>query len=436
MTGSVRSPTVTLWVTCALGIGCAGAEPESTTPPRDGGVVERDAGPRDAGVIERCAAPAEAIGVVPAPALDPAPTADDVACPARSIERQLADAEIICLGEDSHGVAESIYAHGLLLRHLIEDFGARTIVFEGTEASAEAWDLYLDTRDERDLARGFRDMAGSLGASQEREGLLRFLATLDVGEDLHVTGFDVAVQSAATIQSILDHLDRVEPETTDGWRRAFLASPDRVADSADELAAQILDRRAAHVAATSEDAVRRLERDLVNLADGQRFLARFYDGDFEGGNATYREPGMTRNMLDLLRRRGDAGPIVMLAHNGHCHRTIDIGIDLSGAPTPSVGASLATTLGDGYRTIFQFYEGGRELAPTANGFVPRDYFHSAAALAGVIFAASDAESFFLPSDTDVVDFTGTFSYRGEPIVPTEAFDGVHAIRNVTAVTLR
>ncbi|MEQ9497269.1 MAG: erythromycin esterase family protein [Deltaproteobacteria bacterium] len=433
----MRSPTVTLWVTCALGIGCAGAEPEATTPPRDGGVVvEVDAGTRDGGVVPRCADPAEPIGVASAPALDPAPTADAIACAARSIERQLADADVICLGEDSHGVAESIYAHGLLLRHLIEDLGARTIVFEATEATTEAWDLYLDTRDERDLARGFRDMAGSLGASVEREALLRFLATIDVDADLHITGFDVAVQSAATIQSILDHLDQVEPETTDRWRRAFLTSPDRIADSADELATEIADRRAAHVAATSEDAVRRLERDLVNLADGQRFLARFYDGDFEGGNATYREPGMTRNMLDLLQRRGDAGPIVMLAHNGHCHRTIDIGIDLSGEPTPSVGASLATALGDDYRTIFQFYEGGRELAPTANGFVARDYFHSAAALAGVIFAASDANAFFLPSDTDLVDFSGRFTYRGEPIIPTEAFDGVHAIRSVTAVTLR
>ncbi len=433
----MRSVAAALVVIVVIGAACAGTEPEEPpAPPRDAGIDIVDAGTRDGGVAPRCAEPVEAIGVLPSSVLDPAPHADDIACPARTLESKLRDARVICLGENSHGVAQSIYAHGLLLRHLIEDLGARTIVFEGTEASASSWDRYLDTRDERDLVLGFRDMAGSLGASREREELLRFIATIDVDEDLHITGFDVAVQSAATIQAILDHLDRVEPETTHTWRQAFLASPILTAEAADDLANEIADRRAKYVAATSEAEVQRLERDLTNLADGQRFLDRFYDGDFEGGNATYREPGMTRNMLDLLARRGDAGPIVMLAHNGHCHRTIDIGIDLSGDPTPSVGASLATALGDDYRTIFQFYEAGRELLPTANGFVPGDHYVSPAGFEAALFAASDADAFFLSTDTDRVDVAATYSYRGQPLVPAEAFDGVHAIRTVTPVTLR
>ena len=363
-------------------------------------------------------------------------------CDLQGLDEPLVGTRVVCSGENDHGVAEASLLHGLVARYLALEAGELVVAFEGTEASGAHWDRYVETGDEAWLERGFVDYARSLGDVEEKEALVRFLRAIDAelpaGGRVRITGFDIAVQPVETRLSLLAYVERVAPDEVVMWRSGLEGSDyDMVAAQAEALHAQLGANELEYVAATDREAWERARRDALNIRDGAKFISLYFDGRFSVGNATYREPGMVRNIEDLLARTPETTPVLLVAHNRHCARDLIVGADESGASTPSFGTHLArsATWGDRYFVLGQRYSSGFHRTADADSepfpLVPET-------VEAAIESTTEADGMLLSVETTRIDMS--LSYRdtqGYPgYVPAAQYDGVLWLRTVTATTMR
>lgn len=414
----------------------------------DGGAVDdagllsdagsTDAGPSDAG----CSASADEGAALPAPSLDPE-AQRSATCAFDAMGEALASHRVICAGEEDHGVSESRIADAMLARYLALEHGLRWVAIEGTEASAARWDRYLETGDEAELEAGFGDSTGSLGDTTEAEDFVRALRALSMelppGERMHVTGFDVAVQFDGTRESALAYVAEVEPSELDTWRAALRGSDwAAMGASAQALHDQLEERRAGYVASSSEEDWARARRDALNLRDGFLFIDYYARGDFGTGNATHREPGMVRNIEDLLTRTGDA-PVLLIAHNLHCAKDTIIGVDAAGEDAPSFGTHLARSAwAEDYLVIAKLFGTGERLLPQGRSLVVSPFEPQPESPEGQLSTYTDAPALLISTGSDTLPFDDTLpsTLRGRRYVPRVQYDAFLFVRDATAVTLR
>ncbi len=416
----------------------AGIEPDAGTP---------DLGPPDAGADPLRLADCEATPAAPAQlevlSLE-AGAAHTFACAARALDDRLQNTRVICLGENDHGVVESSFGHGMVVRYLVHQHRVRTVAFEATEASMDAWSAYLVSGDAADLEAGFADARGNFGDSIPLEQLTIFLKSvqdeLPPGERLTISGFDVSVGAQSTVASLLAFFDQVDPNDSAMWQATLSGSAAQIAAGASNAYDQLQTERARYVEALGSAAVERAERDALNLRDGQSFLAAFFAGEFETANATYREPGMVRNANAMLTSAAPEDKVLLIGHNFHCSKDLIIGNDAQGQPTPAMGTALTAQLDAGYATIGQFYREGSYLARGQQGYAVRPYpGFSAGSFERQLFDAFAAEVVLSPTeDSSLIDMQGRYTTSWDLLsfVPANSFDAVLGIRSVTATTLR
>lgn len=367
-------------------------------------------------------------------------------CAFRQLGEAVERSRVICSGENSHGAAESSRLHGLLARYLVLEQGVRVIAYEATEAGTAHWDRYIETGDEDALAAGYIDMARSLGDSEESEDLIRFLREvsleLPAGERIRLTGFDIAVQPGETRKSLLAYVETVAPDEVETWRSA-LASSDfqAVGDNAEALYEQLGAREADYVVASDRASWERARRDVLNLRDGARFLHYYYMNQFGAGNARYREPGMLRNIEDLLARTSESERVMLIAHNDHCSRDMTIGTDTSGVAAPSFGTQLAQSAewGDRYLVVAQLYASGSFMNAGVSGYAPYTFEAGEGTLESAIGELVSSDALLLDVDTTRIDMSAAYPrniYMFPQFTPADEHDALLWLREVTPTTLR
>ncbi|NOZ00897.1 MAG: erythromycin esterase family protein [Deltaproteobacteria bacterium] len=422
------------------------AAPESDDAPATDTAAEADAGPIDPLGLADCVAPAPSLIEGTELLLPSAVSSDEhaVMCALRAIDTEATGKAVFCSAENDHGVRESFIIHALIARYLVHQHGVRTILVEAPAANIEPWDRYLATGDPDDLDLGLSDFGGTLLDIEEALQLVQELRAireeLPAGDSLRLSGFDVSIQTGMTIDALLGYLAVVEPTEVATWDSALKSSNSQsAAQSAAQLLDQLRSRRDAYVAASDEPAWLRAETNAANLSDGLNFLTLLFAGKFLTGNATYREPGMIRNVESELARLEPGTGLLVISHNWHCARSVSAGIPEGGGFSPALGTYLAASAwGSRYLVIGQIYEAGEHLGKTTFGLGTSSFEAPADSLEVALGQATTADALLVGTDSAIVSFASAWPLYGHPtpVVPREQFDALVYVRQVAATTPR
>lgn len=333
---------------CAILVGCS----SSTTAPPAG------APPTD-----------EPATTCEAPTLDHAVTlpldgeTTELECTMRALDEPLTDATVVCSAEYAHGVAETSLVHEALIRHLVVGAKFRTIAYEVDDATMRFVDAYVNDGDTAALDKYVKAAGSTLGNTKNMlalfEAFREMKLALPAGERLTVRGIDVAITQQPALDAVFAYLQQAEPSIVEEWKPK-LTTKDRAAarEAATALRKHVGDHKADYVAKTDEASFSRCDLDLEALAEGSGFLARYEADSFIAGNAEFRDPAMSRN---LLRIAADGSKTVVVTHIGHCAKDWpSSGLPRSGGFF-AFGKAVHESLGDRYRVVAQIPGSGSEL---------------------------------------------------------------------------
>ncbi|MEM9692678.1 MAG: erythromycin esterase family protein [Myxococcota bacterium] len=369
----------------------------------------------------------------------PVPTPDDREGWANALARySLEGPTVWCLGENDHGVAESTAVYLHLLRHLIVEHDVRTIGVESVGATADHLNRYVATGDEAEIDQAFREIPGSLAASDNRREFYKELRSIgrSLNIDLRIEGFDVAVQRSGTIDALSRFLDDAEVETSrrETCLDAAPVDAEVAAEACGTLVSQLEGDRAELEATVGSDRVWRGIRDARNLESGHRFLEYQERGSFSLGSS-FREGAMLANIERIRTQVGSERPLVLTAHNSHCGSGYRVGRDPeTAAPQWSFGSALEESLGQGYQAIGQFYLGGIRTSSFSGG--EEAYPDTSNGLEAAIAAVAVGPGAILPTSTCAVDLTERMRTGwGDRVIAADSFQHLIWLREVSATTL-
>jgi erythromycin esterase len=282
---------------------------------------------------------------------------------------QFEDAELIGLGEASHGTQEFFDLRFRFIRFLVEDFGVRAVGFEAPfDALCRVDELVVagegDIRslvEEMDIYRPFKTET----MVDLFEWLQSYNASHPPEDHIHVYGFDrTLIENAAS--EIGPYLDRVGADIdaslredidammggydSEDERQALLERTRRVHSTLESMFA---DNESAWVEATSRQAYEHARHRLSHIET----QLEGHERDREGRMAL-RDEAMAENIEWIHDRAG--GPIVIWGANGHLNRDRYI-LDEWDIDVKSMGAWLADSYGEQYCPI-AFELGGGEVA--------------------------------------------------------------------------
>lgn len=373
------------------------------------------------------------------------PNDPELACALRALDEHVAERSIYCLGENGHGISESTLWHLISIRYLVHTRGVRVIATESDRAGNRAWNDYLRSNDPADFDEGFAGVTNSLADTVEQEafiqGLADIQAELPAGEELLLTGYDIAVQPQLVRAALLEFITEVAPTQYDAWAAAFVTFEDEdmgavdwlaAGDAAAVLLAQIEDRADQYIAATDELRYEHALVDAANLRDGYYFIHHYRNGNYPAGNATFRETGMVRNAEWLRARTPADQPILLIGHNRHCARDWIVGANLDGVDVPAVGTHLADAYDADYQVIAQSYAGGTYTDRVDGVFETVPFDVPPTMLEAVIANATQADALLIGTMP-----TGSWQlWQQSEIVVAEQFDMMVWLRLVMATTMR
>lgn len=349
--------------------------------------------------------------------------------------------EVLCLGENDHGVAESSLVQGHVIADLARRGRVSVVALEMPGAAADVFDAFVDDGDEARLMAALDRFGFALANSVELELFMRRMRDLDreVGGALRVEGYDIAVQLEASLEALAEFVERAAITSEQSARCLDTATADRevAAIGCEMLGAAMQEARAALEAAHGVRDTRRALRDARDLAAGHRFLAYYERGTFAYANA-FREQAMVENIRELRARVPSDETLVLIAHNSHCAPGEVIALDrTTGADLLSLGSALRTELGAGYRVIAQLYLGGTHSSRATGR--PEAYPDTSTTIEGALRElAPDAPAWLISTSSEVFPFherAGT-AWGGSRRPPAERWDDIVWLREVSATTLR
>ena len=251
------------------------------------------------------------------------------------------EAQIVALGEATHGNKEFQQLRLDVFRVLVEKYGVRAFALEGDFGGCEAINRYIHgeggTAAEALSATGF-----AIYRTEEMENLTEWMcdynASAAQGEDLRFYGFDME-QRAYSYRYLLEALQKADIDTAD-FEKMWDGEANTYADSCTaEQRAEII--RAAEEQLMPEDvqALRFAEVLLQNIELGK------YINDSGELNAQ-RDRMMAGNTLWILKQEQARGNsrVMISGHNNHV-------MQCENAGTPVLGSLLAEKLGGGYFAV-------------------------------------------------------------------------------------
>lgn len=407
--------------------------------------------------------------VTPLAAVDPDAAFDDL----DSVAEAVGDADVLGLGEASHGTREFFEWKSRFIRYLVEEKGLRLV---GLEANFPAC---LDVNEYVLSGEGTSEdvLSGNVVHGPYRNetvlSLLDWMRTFNEGrpwEDrVRFHGFDVQHSSVAAsklrtyvkqvdsdvlegVESTVDQLaSTLLPDTSDDEEmEAHLDAREtvlsRLGDALDE-------NETAYVDATSREAYERASRLVWTIEQGRKQFQSIYDGRAQNGtNIRIRDSAMAAQVQWLLGHTG-ADQIALWGHNAHLSRD-----GFSGGTTrqkqdiPSLGSNLASLSNVDYYALGLTLGGGTVRAAYMPEQEFRDYDIEDPPEGSIpdVFARVEAPQFFLdlqslPQDSVLQEWLATGprqfgiegGYRETPVNVVESsfprqFDGLVFVRETTA----
>lgn len=294
----------------------------------------------------------------------------------------LGGADVVGLGEATHGSREFVRLKHRLLQHLVENRGFRTVAFEADVAAMAAVDDAV-RRERGDVAGTLSNLKWSF-RTEELRVVLGWLRSFNQGrprtDRVRVRGID-PIDTATLAHRLGSSVAAVEPgyaRTSDAVltltnceipadQTAREQALDRVSAAAGRVADWLEERSGGVVEDGSIPAVDELRRRCRVLEESCAFqrVRHRHDGPHPAGMEA-----RDRYMAETVRRAlaGDRGEgVAVWAHNGHVQRgTFDDGQIWTDCTT--MGERLDRTIGDRYVPIgFDFGRGAFRAIPAGSG---------------------------------------------------------------------
>lgn len=247
------------------------------------------------------------------------------------------DAEVVLLGEATHGTSEFYRARAAITRRLIEEHGFNIVAVEADWPDASRIDRYIR---QRDLGDGNSEPAFSRFPTWmwRNEEVLSFVEWLrawnaERSSDRRVSfhGLDLYGLSAS-IAAVVDYLDKVDPEAArvarerygclTPWqkdpaaygRAALLEGNRRCEKPVLEMLGDLLGHRLEYLAKDSE-AYLEAEGNARLVTAAETYYRSMYYGYAESWNQ--RDRHMFATLERVLSNRGPGAKAVVWAHNSH-----------------------------------------------------------------------------------------------------------------------
>jgi len=267
-------------------------------------------------------------------------------------------AQIVALGEATHGNREFRQLRLDVFRTLVEKYGVRAFALEGDFGGCEAVNRYIHNGDgtamEALSAIGF-----AIYRTEEMENLVEWMrdynASAAEGDDLRFYGFDMQ-RRAYNYRYLLEAMQEHNIDTTE-LERIWDGEKDAFADT------YTVEERAAVIGAAKE-ALPQNDAQAAHFAD--ILLQNMEIGNYANDSGEYnaqRDRMMAENTLWILQQEQARGNsrIMISGHNNHVMqcRNGDLSV---------LGSLLAENLGDGYFTIgTDFYRSDCNLPKSYTG---------------------------------------------------------------------
>ncbi|MFB6197305.1 MAG: erythromycin esterase family protein, partial [Halobacteriaceae archaeon] len=274
----------------------------------------------------------------------------------------IGDADVIGMGEASHGTREFFQFKHRLFRYLVQHHGVRMLGLEANFAGMLAVNEYVLEGKGSAVRALSQDCIYGSYQNESVLALIEWIREFNQGrhpdDKIRFHGFDVQDPSAACAR-LESHFEKVEPETL-----AEVSTPlEQLIDegipdlSDDEALNRHLDAReavvstleeaietneTAHVNATSRSDVRRVKRLIWMIDRGREQFVTIQQGRAESGaNIRVRDSAMAAQVQWLLRHE-PADEIALWGHNAHLTRgAFGGGTVRHKQGIPSLGKNLA-----------------------------------------------------------------------------------------------
>jgi protein-L-isoaspartate(D-aspartate) O-methyltransferase len=250
--------------------------------------------------------------------------------------RRIGDAQVVCIGEASHGTSEFYRMRARITRALIKEKGFTVVAAEADWPDAAQVDAYV-----RDLDRSavpeeaFTRFPTWMWANEEVLSFLQWLRgyndTQPRADRAGFYGLDL-YSMYSSIGAVLTYLDDVDPEAASvardrygcltpwehdptAYGRATLAGGYRECE--DEVVAMLgdlLDRRLQYLDDDGEQFLNALQNARV-VADAEKYYRAMYYGSSNSWNL--RDQHMFDTLQEVRQFRDGAAKAVVWAHNSH-----------------------------------------------------------------------------------------------------------------------
>ncbi|MEH6829066.1 erythromycin esterase family protein [Parasphingorhabdus sp.] len=249
---------------------------------------------------------------------------------------RFADAQVVLLGEATHGTSEFYSARAAITRRLIEEHGFTVVAVEADWPDAARIDGYVRHHDPRPR-RGdsFVRFPTWMWRNQEVLAFADWLRGYNGIRDLvcqaSFHGLDVYSLSES-ISSVLEYLDRVDPAEAEKarWRYGCLTPWQ---DHPTEYGKAVVHGGLQDCEEAAVDQLRRLFENRMDYLqeDGEKWFdaaqnakivaaaERYYRAIYQGGAASWnlRDRHMFETLQAVIAHRGFGAKAVVWAHNSH-----------------------------------------------------------------------------------------------------------------------
>lgn len=251
------------------------------------------------------------------------------------------EAQIVALGEATHGNKEFQQLRLDVLQVLVEQYGVRAFALEGDFGGCEAVNRYIHGGD--GTAAGALSATGfAIYCTEEMESLVEWMrdynASVAPGADLRFYGFDME-QRAYSYRYLLEVLQKAGIDTAD-YEKIWNSEVGTYADGySAEQRTEIICAVKEQLPPDEVQAVHYADVLLQNIELGK------YINDSAELNE-HRDRMMAENVLWILQQEQSRGNncIMLSGHNNHIMQCQNVG-------APVLGSLLAEKLGDGYFAI-------------------------------------------------------------------------------------
>jgi erythromycin esterase-like protein len=267
-------------------------------------------------------------------AAEPLPELDDPAF-AASFDR-FADARVVLLGEASHGTSEFYRARAAITRRLIERHGFSIVAVEADWPDAASLDHYVRRRPAPKHAQPpFRRFPTWMWRNTDVEAFVEWLRGWndDRPAEARVSfhGLDL-YNLSASIEGVLDYLDRVDPEAAKvarerygcltPWanepqaygRMALTRGYSRCERGVVKTLTDLLEKKLEY-AAVDDDSFLDASANARLVKNAEAYYRAVYYGAAESWNR--RDTHMFETLCAVLEARGPGAKAVVWAHNSH-----------------------------------------------------------------------------------------------------------------------